>query len=279
MPNVDLAAQVDWPPLLLALAAAALFERGARRKPVGAALQGRRTWSGPLFAAGLVVAVLAVEPPLHTAADRHLWAHMIQHLLLLLVAAPLIVLSAPWMPLWHGLPLQARRRLARTVALAPAMEPVRAAGRFLALPAGAFVAFNLNLLAWHLPPLFDLTGRNALVHSLEHSLFLLTALAFWAQVLPSWPLRRRLTVGGRAVYILLASTVSWALAVTLAFAPHPLYAAYAAGAGGLSGLADQRLAAGIMWVPGSIPFALVLLWDVSVFLGREPPPAHRLAPD
>jgi cytochrome c oxidase assembly factor CtaG len=211
--------------------------------------------------------------------DRQLWAHMIQHLLLLLVAAPLLVLSAPWIPVWRGLPLGVRRPVARAAVRSPALEPARAVGRFLALPAGAFAAFNVSLLAWHLPPLFDLTERSAVAHSLEHALFLLTALAFWAQVLPSWPLRRRLSVGGRAVYILLASTVSWALAVTLAFAPHPLYAAYAAGSGSLSGLADQRLAAGIMWVPGSIPFALVLLWDVSVFLGRESPPTHRLAPD
>jgi cytochrome c oxidase assembly factor CtaG len=278
VPNADLAAQVDWLPLLLALAAAVLFERGSRRRPAGGSLRGRRPWSGSLFAAGLLAAVLAIEPPLHTLADRHLWAHMVQHLVLLLVAAPLLVMSAPWIPLWRGLPLRMRRPLARTVAQAPALEPVRAAGRLLLRPAGAWVAFNLNLLVWHLPPLFDLTGRSAVAHSLEHTLFLLTALAFWAQVLPSWPLRRRLGVGGRAVYVLLGSTVSWALAVTLAFAPHPLYAAYAAGSGGLTGLADQRLAAGIMWVPGSIPFALVLLWDVALFLGRESPPTQRLAP-
>ena len=92
----------------------------------------------------------------------------------------------------------------------------------------------------------------------------------WAQLLPSWPLHRRLDFGGRLVYTLLASLPAWLLAVVLASYPTPLYSAYAqlsSRPGGISAIGDQRLAAGVMWVPGSIPFALAILFDVYCLLG------------
>ena len=99
--------------------------------------------------------------------------------------------------------------------------------------------------------------------------------------MPSWPLHRRLDFGGRLVYTLGASVASWLLAVVLAFYPTPLYSAYAelsSRPGGISALGDQRLAAGVMWVPGSIPFALAILFDVYRLLGRSGAARRRLTP-
>jgi putative membrane protein len=271
-------------PGLLAVLAAVLYVRGLRRPPQGSAAawdeRGARL-RATAFVAGLAVVVAALSSPFDGAADRLLWAHMAQHVLLVVVAPPLVVLGAPWVPLWLGLPLGVRRPLARWLVRSRSARPLRAAVSVLTTPLGAFALFNLDLLVWHAPALYDLTLRNQAVHDLEHALFLTTGLLFWAQLLPSWPLHRRLDFGGRLVYALGASLASWLLAVVLAFYPTPIYPAYADLAsrpGGVSALGDQRLAAGVMWVPGSIPFALAILFDVYRLLGRPGAARNRLAP-
>jgi putative membrane protein len=268
-------------PGILAVLAAVVYARGLRRPPRGSA--GQRDERVALlratsFISGLAVIVGALSSPFDGAADQLLWAHMAQHVLLVAVAPPLFVLGAPWMPLWHGLPLRLRRSLARALLRS---RPLRAAISVVATPVAAFGVFNINLLVWHIPALYDLTLRNQAVHDAEHALFLVTGILFWAQLLPSWPLHRRLDFGGRLVYTLGASLASWLLAVVLAFSPMPLYSAYAdlpSRPGGISALGDQRLAAGVMWVPGSIPFALAILFDVYRLLGGAGAARPRLAP-
>jgi cytochrome c oxidase assembly factor CtaG len=186
---------------------------------------------------------------------------MVQHVLLLTVAAPLIVYSRPWIRLWRCLPLGARRALGRTLSSSDSTAIVRGGARGLGRPALSFVLFSGTLLAWHVPALFDATLRSEALHVLEHGLFFATALLFWKQVIPSPPLHTTLPDAMRVVYLIGAMIVSWVLAIVLAVAPHPLYATYAHQAsrpGGLSALADQQLAAGIMWVPGSITFVIVI---------------------
>jgi putative membrane protein len=259
-------------PGLLAMVAAILYVLGLQRPVRGSS--GRRAQRIALlrataFIASLATIVVALSSPIDNAADQLLWVHMAQHVLLLLVAPPLFVLGAPWMPLWLGLPLRVRRPLARALVRSRPARPLRAAVAAIATPPGAFAVFNVDLLVWHVPALYDLTLRNQAVHDLEHALFFVTGILFWAQLLPSWPLHRRLDFAGRLVYTLLASLPSWLLAVVLAFYPTPLYSVYADLShrpGGISALGDQRLAAGVMWVPGSIPFALAILVDVYCLL-------------
>ena len=141
----------------------------------------------------------------------------------------------------------------------PRPQPGRANGpaatgsRTLGRPLPSFLLFSAVLLAWHRAGLFDATLRSSALHALEHTLFFCTALMFWKQVIASPPLHARLVAAQRVVYAIGGMIVSWALAVVLALAPHPLYGFYAHEAGrpgGISALADQQLAAGIMWVPG-----------------------------
>src|SRR5262249_12555255 len=106
-----------------------------------------------------------------------------------------------------------------------------------------------------------------LVHDLEHALFFGTALLFWRHLLPS-P-RPQLTEVGRVAYGTAAVLVSWVLAVVIGLAPHAVYSGYADLAsrpGGLSALADQQIAPGVMWVPGSIPLTIALLYVVARWL-------------
>jgi cytochrome c oxidase assembly factor CtaG len=271
-------------PGCLAVLAAVLYVLGLRRPVRGSAGSRERRVAllrATSFIASLAIVVAALSSPFDSAADRLLWAHMAQHVLLVVVAPPLFVLGAPWMPLWLGLPLRVRRPLARALVRSRPARPLRAATSIIVTPVGAFALFNVDLLLWHIPAFYDLTLRNQAVHDLEHALFLVTGILFWAQLLPSWPLHRRLDFGGRLVYTLGASLASWLLAVVLAFYPTPLYSAYAelsSRPGGISALADQRLAAGVMWVPGSIPFALAILFDVYVVLGRTAAARRRLTP-
>ncbi|MGZ6695901.1 MAG: cytochrome c oxidase assembly protein [Solirubrobacteraceae bacterium] len=259
MPGLD---RLLAPPLLYAVAAALLYARGSRRHVRITASAGRlrahrhRTWA---FYAALVALVAALDSPIDDLAAKLFWVHMVQHLLLMMVAAPLLVLAAPWTPLWRGVSLSVRRRVASAYVRSPAWRRLGAAGRRVAAPAAAWVIFNVDLCAWHVPALYGLTLRNQLVHEVEHVSFLVLGVLFWAQVLDSPPLRARLDPFRRVAYVTLAAVVAWLLAVVLALARSPLYPAYAAlpsRPGGLSAGADQQLAAGIMWGPGSIPYAL-----------------------
>ena len=133
------------------------------------------------------------------------------------------------------------------------------------------------LLGWHLPALFETTLESEAVHVLEHVLFFAVALLFFKHLIPSPPLRAPLGDGGRALYAVAGMTVSWILAVALAVAPNPLYphdAELAARPGGISALADQQLAAGVMWVPARSPS---LSWYLSTYTAGSRLPHRKRA--
>jgi putative membrane protein len=225
--------------------------------------------------------VLALDSTIDDHADRLFWVHMVQHVLLMMVAAPLLVLSAPWIPMWKGLPLSTRRGLGAAYMRSPGWRVVRAAGRRVVAPIPIWILFVVDLSVWHVPALYGLTLRNQAVHDLEHVSFLVLAVLFWAQVIESAPLRPRLGEAWRVAYVTLGATACWILAMVLAFAPSPLYTAYSALAsrpGGLSAMADQQLAAGIMWGPGSIPFAIFVFLALYRWLGGRPAQAPAPAP-
>ncbi len=258
------------PALAWVVAAGALYAIGSRRLTRAGPTATQR-WRTASFVAGLAVIVLALDSPIDDLADKLLWVHMVQHILLLMVAPPLLALARPWNRMWHGFPLQLRRRVSRAVVQGPRWGPVRASAALLAGGVASWLAFNLTLVAWHIPAAYDLTLRSQPVHALEHAMFFAVGLVFWTRVIDSPPWRSALPATARAACVGLALIVSWILAIVLAVAGSPLYAPYAAEAsrpGGISALADQQLGAGVMWVPGSIPFAIVLV--VIIYRWLEP---------
>ncbi len=266
---------VDWP--LAAIAVTALLYLLGGRMSATASDAGKR-WRGAAFYGGLATLALAVASPIDAYAGRLFWVHMVQHVLLMMVAPPLLLIGRPWPRLSRPLPLGLRRPLARTVLAGPTLAPTRRALRWLAAPMPSFVLFNGTLLGWHLPALYDLTLRNGPVHDLEHALFFGTATLFWVHLVPGAAGRPQLADGARAIYATAALLVSWILAIVLGLAQEPLYGAYASlgqRPGGLSALSDQQLAAGVMWVPGSVPYCIVLAvvvlrWlDPSASAGRR----------
>jgi cytochrome c oxidase assembly factor CtaG len=210
---------------------------------------------------GLAALALALGPWAEPLADRSLAAHMGQHMLLLVVAAPLLAAAAPGTPLVLLLPVRARRQAARArhrLRTEPVLRQVMS-------PAGAWLLSVATLWLWHLPPLYEAALGSGVLHAAEHACFLVGAWAFWWYVLHEGPARVR---GGAAVLFVFAATLpAAALGAVLTFAGAPLYPTQAAGAvrAGLDPLHDQQLAGLVMWVPPDVAYlvvtaALVLPW-------------------
>jgi len=158
------------------------------------------------------------------------------------------------------------------------MASVRFVSRTLGRPVPSFLLFSVVLLAWHVPALFDATLRSTALHAARAHPVFCAAIMFWKQVIPSPPLRARLMAAQRVVYAIGGMTVSWVLAVVLALAPHPSTASTRtrpAVRAVISAIADQQLAAGIMWVPGSITFLIVVFIYVHRWLMEPEPSAAR----
>ncbi|HEY6961467.1 MAG TPA: cytochrome c oxidase assembly protein [Gaiellaceae bacterium] len=267
---------LEWP--LAALAVAAwLYWLGGRRSASGATAAKRLR--GTSFYAGLLAVALAVSSPVAAYDDRLFWAHMVQHVLLTMVAPPLLLLGRPWPRLARPHPASVRLPVTRAVLVGPRLARARRVAEEASRPLGAFVLFAASLLLWHVPALYDLTLRHALVHDLEHGLFFGTALLFWRHALPGVSPRRSLGDAQAAVYATGGMLAGWLLAVILGVASAPLYA-YGDAASrtmGLSPLNDQQLAAGIMWVPGSVPLTIAIF--VAAYRALEPSTRRRVLAD
>jgi len=209
--------------------------------------KGIRYWQVACFWAGWLVLTLSLVSPLHWLAERMLTAHMIEHELIMAVAAPLLVMSRPTAAYLWAFPMPVRLWFG-SIAHA---SPVSFLWALLSLPLVATLLHAGTILVWHIPVFFDAALENPLVHKLQHASFLLTALLFW-WVLLGMP-RRLFALGALHLFLtMLALTVLGAL---LALAPSPLYAAYASPPFGLTRIEDQQLAGIFMWVPGCSIYA------------------------
>ena len=240
----------DWP-LLLPLALVTFFYvRGLRPRA------GRRSrhpaWRTACYLLGVATLGLAQESPLHSLADRQFSMHMVQHMLLMMIAVPLILLGAPAAPVLRGMPRTLRRRLVRPLVRSYA---VRGVYRALTHPLIALIAITVALWGWHLMPgWYDTSVRNEFVHDLEHASFGWTAVLFWWNVIDPVPLRAALGYVARMLYVLAGATTQGILAAFLSLADRPLYDVYeeARPVFDMSPLADQELGGLIMWIPGQL---------------------------
>jgi len=247
--------------------AAALYWLGLKYS-IDAGLERRFAWWRPVcFGAGLVAIIIALESPIDTWALTYLWAHMVQHALLIFVAAPLLLFGAPLMPLLRAIPLDARRSSLRW--LMTNRRPRRVAlaiGHGIASPRGVWLLFVGDYLAWHVPALYDLALRDQGIHDIEHLLFLGTALLFWAQIIPSAPLRPRLGFAAQALFTITGGFALQTVEMVLTYSGSPFYAHYAQvqrSTGAISALVDQTSAGALMGAIGTAIFGtvfMVLLW-------------------
>lgn len=274
-------------PLAAAIIAAVLYQLGGRQQQslllistsgVSRMRSIRRRWRTIAFYAALIAMVFALQPPMDVWADTWFWAHMIQHELVLVVAAPLLIIAAPWLRLWSGFPLGFRRAVARSVIQDARAGPLRTLSHVLGSPSVAWLLFNVILIGWHIPYLYDAAVQNQVVHDVEHAMYLGFALMFWGQLIDSPPFRSQLDYMRRFFYLGASMFPSWILALVMVFSGAPLYPAYViieSGAGGPGIMADQQLGGAIMWMIGSIPMAIAGFWLIYQWVATTQDPAPR----
>jgi putative membrane protein len=263
--------------------AAALYALGGVGR-AGSGPRGRR-WREASFYLGVATVFVALEPPFDNWADTSFALHMAQHVLLISVAPPLLVLGRPWPRMWMPFPAQARRKVARSLARGRWSAPLRLATRTLTRPPVAVAVLAAVLAAWHLPALYDRAVGNEGIHFLEHTCFVAASLLFWGPLLEAPPVQARIDHLRRAGWFAAGAVPGWILAIVLAYADRPLYPFYADlahRAFGLSALGDQQIGAGVMWVPGSLPFFVAFI--VYVYRWLEPteadaPAIHESRPE
>lgn len=234
------------------LAVCFLYLRGVerlwRRAGVGRQITQARAAS---FMVGSLVLAIALLTPLDPLGEVLFSAHMVQHLLLILVVAPLMVAGVPEVALLWALPSRARKALGRWIRPLRRLEEDPAQGALVSL--AAVVVATVVLWVWHVPALYDLAIRNDAVHAAEHGAFLATALLFWATVLRASP-RARLRNGVRVLLVFAMAVQGSILGALITFAPRPLYDTHASipDVWGVAPLPDQQLAGVIMWVPPAL---------------------------
>jgi len=268
----------SWEPGVLAglIVAAALYARGsARLRRPGRFRAPARRMEVLSYWCGWTALAVALISPLHRLGEGLLSAHMAQHELLMVVAAPLLVLGRPFVVALWGLPAGWRRTVGGwTGRLRPLRRAVSRIEVAWALHAAA-------IIVWHVPALYQRTVHSDLLHTIQHSSFLLTALVFWWSVLPAATPRGR---HGAAILSLFSTMVyTGGLGALLTLARTPWYPAYgeAAPLWGMTPLEDQQLAGLIMWVPGGVTYLLATLWVAAAWLrsaeirGSLPPGAPR----
>jgi len=226
------------------------------------------------FYAGLTAVLFALISPLDTFAGWLLTVHMIQHLLLMMVAPPLILYGNPYLPLLAGMP---RRFLKDGMSPFLASVTLRKVGRFVTHPVFCWTAFVFTSIAWHTPPMYQLALGSPTLHAVEHFCFLTTALLFWSPIIQPYPLVPQMPRWTLIPYLFLADFQNTALSAFLMFYERVLYPAYetAPRITGMTALEDQAAAGAIMWVASSIVFLIPVGLITIEVLSRKRTPLLR----
>lgn len=207
------------------------------------------------FLSGVAAILLAIASPLDAFTGLLLTAHMVQHLLLLMVAPPLILYGAPYLPILRGLPPRVLKHGAGPFLASPGL---RRFGRQLTHPLVCWLTFAITSLAWHAPWFYELALRSPFWHEVEHLCFLGAALLFWWPVIQPWPSRAQWPRWAMIPYLFLADFQNTALAAFLIFCERVVYPSYAVAPRlmSLSPLEDQAAAGAVMWIPGSVAYLI-----------------------
>jgi len=256
-----------WDPAVLVLLAVSgtLYAIGVDRLWQRAGVdQGIRRWEAACFAAGWLALFTALISPLDALGGILFSAHMAQHEVLILIAAPLLVLGRPLAPFLWALPKDGRETAGRWVQ-AP---PVARTWRLLTAPLSVWAIHGVALWVWHLPGLYQATLDDDFIHALQHLSFFGSAALFW------WALIHgrfgRLGYGAAVLWVFTTSMHSGVLGALLTFAPRLWYPIYEARTSqwGLSALEDQQLAGLIMWIPAGVLFVVLGLALFAAWLGE-----------
>lgn len=211
-----------------------------------------------VFSAGVATVLLTQLRAVEVAAHEHFWAHMAQHELMLVVAAPLLALGRSEIALPHALPARLRPLLA-----AGWLRTMRRMTHGRGYLVVMFFVHSLAIWAWHLPRPYDAAATDGVLHGFQHGSFFVTALLFWAAVVRMARSRAGAPVALLAAFGMVLHT--GVLGALLTLAATPLYDTYVAQVDASVALADQQLGGLIMWVPGCmtyLAFGLFIAWSL-----------------
>ncbi len=236
------------------------------------------SWRLAAYLSGLFFIALALLSPIDVLGGQLFYFHMIQHLLLIMIAPPLLMVANPMPFLLWGLPTRWRRRLGSGLGrLLHRKSTFRRRLRAATTPGIVWMVWAVALIGWHDPNAYNAALSMEWVHDLEHLSFFLTGMLFWWHVTGAGPrIHKHISPIGRIAFLLSAIPLNMMIGVALAFAGEPIYTYYTAvpRIGSLSVIDDQRVGGFIMWVPGSMMYIIAVLILASQLLqGEESKPA------
>ena len=224
----------------------------------------QRRWQPIAFFAGWLALIAALLSPLDSLSAILFSAHMTQHEILMVVAAPLLVLGRPLIAFLWALPARWRLRIGHWAQSAP----VSRSWSFISGPFVATILHAIALWIWHLPSWYQATLRSDFIHALQHTSFLFTATLFW------WALMHgrygRIGYGMAVVYVFVTAAHSGALGALIAFSPQVIYPIYQVTTSqwGLDAIEDQQLAGLIMWIPAGVLMTILGVALFAAWLGE-----------
>ncbi|MEZ4767429.1 MAG: cytochrome c oxidase assembly protein [Caldilineales bacterium] len=238
----------------------------ARANPRAALVAG---WKPAAYLGGLAAVGIALMSPIDVLGGQLFLMHMIQHLVLIMIAAPLLLVGNPFPVLMWGLPRGARRKVG---GLLSGPSRFRRVVTKLTSPGLVWLFFFTVYVGWHDPNMYNLALRSEFVHDIEHLTFFLASMLFWWHVTGVAPrFHRTLSTFQRLAYVLSIIPANMILGVVIAFASEPIYTYYTTvpRLWGLSVVQDQSIAGIIMWIPGSMMYILIALILVSRIVQSE----------
>lgn len=209
-------------------------------------------WQVGTFAIAVIWLSIALLSPLEALSHTLLTAHMLQHLIVLVIVPPLLILSKAILPLLWGFSFQQRKQMIRVL-------------RWLHLPVWGWLLHAGVMWLWHLPKLYTAALNHPLLHWLEHSTFLGTALLYWWVLI--YPPRLNYVVSAFSAFAMMLQCGF--LGMLMTFASRPWYAHYQGGYG-LTTLEDQQMAGLLMWLPTGLVYLLAAVVLLYHMLERQP---------
>ena len=232
-------------------------------------------WRTSLFYIGWLALLAGAISPIDGLSGDLFLMHMIQHLLLMMIGPPLILLGAPVVPVLRGLPDVVRYNFAIPLLQ---MRKIRKVLSFLIAPLVAWLFFVFTLWIWHIPSVYNNATQNEPLHLLQHFMFISAAGFFWWTVIDPIPLRSRLASALRLLYLFLATIQNVVLGAIITLSPDVLYTYYETvpRTWGISTADDQTIAGVIMWIPGTMMYFTAMAVIFLVLLKKDDARMRRL---
>ena len=243
------------------------LRRAGQRWPLTA------VWRLVSYLSGLVILAVALMSPIDVLGGQLFFMHMIQHLLLIMIVPPLLLIANPMAVVLWGLPDGLRRQVGGGFSVALHRESAfRRTLRLITSPGIVWLAWVIVVVGWHDPNMYNWALRSDFVHDLEHLSFFLVSMAYWWHVTGAGPrIHKQFGLLGRIIFVVAAIPPNMLTGVVLAFAESPIYSYYldVPRIWNISVMTDQRVSGVIMWIPGSMMYIIAALILVGQLLGQE----------